>query len=981
MRSSLARIISAVVVATSTVAFVQVAEASATVPAPFDTSFGTNGIASVSIPKEQSPSTAVDIVSTGSGNLLVQYEAWTYSQGPLVTIGKYTSTGTPDTTFGTNGRTTPIALFGSQIALQPTGKILVAGVKTAMGGDLYDIYVHRLNTNGQPDTTFGTDGILKIAGFPGKRFYGYHVKLAVDRTNGRIFLGFMVDSANINNPNLYFVAISADGYIDPNWGRSGGREVIPPTSSTVSAFTSLSSLQVLSDGSLLGVGSTYANQRAVLLTKINPNGYLDLSFDGAGFDFDGGGPNPSIPGNGNVVIKFATQTDAFMTTSYVLPSDDIMIAGIVGDYASSVRYYGVAKILADGTPDTGFGSNGFVVDASQQATSDNPEKLLRRIAKLPDGTFVIPVNNVDGVTSGVIGVTSSGTISSGLACSGCFGSGQNNGAQTTAVEVDGGNRIIITGTKLSNNNSLVKAITASGQPDSSFTNAEIALNFEPWSTYIDSSTPLSDGSIISVGGARLRGESNDIARAAVFKFTSTGVLDSTFGTNGYRLLTPPNPTEPSYSVDSVVQSDGKIVVVWSEEVNAIRSLIIWRLNTDGSLDTSFGPNNSGLVQTSFNANLYINVVGAHVDSGGNLLLPLTTYDNGVATSFIYKYTSSGQLTTTSPVFGPGATEIATTQLMPDGSLYIAGGGTQNGVYHVYVSKLLPNGSMDAIFSGGYVSWPEQTPNRPDWVNRMMIDSESRVILVGTAGENQPKNFIIRLNPNGTFDNSFNGAGWKEYSYKNRLDIEGQSSFDLVKTQAGYTLIGGGDDDPGNDSNWFYGMTRITTDGAVDQSFGNNGVLLSFPEERFQAVTVAALQDGSLLVSGATDKGPTWDAVIYRIRSTSSPTTSSTTTTTAPPPSTTLPPVTAPPTSVPVVNAESDDIKLVVAVSQATVLKRLKWTPAKGSKVTMAIAPSSKKVCRVSKTRVLAIDTGTCRVTVSSTLKGKTTKKTLAFKVS
>jgi uncharacterized delta-60 repeat protein len=70
---------------------------------------------------------------------------------------RYTNTGTLDPTFGTGG----IALFGAatgdtgcSVAIQPNGKIVVAGTSNTTPGS----FVARFDTYGATDTTFGTNG-------------------------------------------------------------------------------------------------------------------------------------------------------------------------------------------------------------------------------------------------------------------------------------------------------------------------------------------------------------------------------------------------------------------------------------------------------------------------------------------------------------------------------------------------------------------------------------------------------------------------------------------------------------------------------------------------------------------------------------------------------------------------------------------------------------------------------------------------------
>lgn len=77
---------------------------------------------------------------------------------------RYESTGLLDTTFGTAGKViTPLAAvnaydIGTTIALQPDGKILVAGY--CVSGSNNDFCAARYNANGQTDASFGNAGVV-----------------------------------------------------------------------------------------------------------------------------------------------------------------------------------------------------------------------------------------------------------------------------------------------------------------------------------------------------------------------------------------------------------------------------------------------------------------------------------------------------------------------------------------------------------------------------------------------------------------------------------------------------------------------------------------------------------------------------------------------------------------------------------------------------------------------------------------------------
>jgi uncharacterized delta-60 repeat protein len=107
-------------------------------------------------------------------------------------LARYNSDGSPDTTFSADGKTT--TSFGSgrdlgtALALQPDGKIIVAG-RSHNGAD-YDFALARYNTNGSPDVIFDGDG--KVTTPVGTNFdYGQALALQPD---GKIIVAGYTDT-------------------------------------------------------------------------------------------------------------------------------------------------------------------------------------------------------------------------------------------------------------------------------------------------------------------------------------------------------------------------------------------------------------------------------------------------------------------------------------------------------------------------------------------------------------------------------------------------------------------------------------------------------------------------------------------------------------------------------------------------------------------------------------------------------------------
>jgi uncharacterized delta-60 repeat protein len=119
-----------------------------------DNSFGTNGIV---ITPDSSASVAFASAIQKDGKIVVGGVT-----GVEIAIARYNVDGTLDTTFGQSGKVTmAIGTFAiaNSLAIHRNGKIFVAGSSYTAGIKGFDIILIRLNSNGNPDTEFGTGGI------------------------------------------------------------------------------------------------------------------------------------------------------------------------------------------------------------------------------------------------------------------------------------------------------------------------------------------------------------------------------------------------------------------------------------------------------------------------------------------------------------------------------------------------------------------------------------------------------------------------------------------------------------------------------------------------------------------------------------------------------------------------------------------------------------------------------------------------------
>jgi uncharacterized delta-60 repeat protein len=117
-----------------------------------------NGTGKILIPKGNGNSYAPSVVLQADGKVVVTRSGY---NGSVIdfTIFRYKTDGSPDTTFNGTGQVTTSGFAGGELALQPDGKIVVAGSSydSSVGDRLA---VARFNPDGSLDTSFNGTGIV-----------------------------------------------------------------------------------------------------------------------------------------------------------------------------------------------------------------------------------------------------------------------------------------------------------------------------------------------------------------------------------------------------------------------------------------------------------------------------------------------------------------------------------------------------------------------------------------------------------------------------------------------------------------------------------------------------------------------------------------------------------------------------------------------------------------------------------------------------
>jgi uncharacterized delta-60 repeat protein len=380
-----------------------------------------------------------------------------------------------------------------------------------------------------------------------------------------------------------------------------------------------------------------------------------------------------------------------------------------------------AAHAADGDLDPSFGSadNGRMANDVVFATAVKPDGKVviggsfstydglprRRVAQLnPDGSVDTSFNPGAGVG----------------APSGTSTSAEN--VFTVAVQPDG--KILIGGDFTGYNGTPQRSlarINADGSLDTSF-NVGGALVSVP--ANIDEIVVQEDGKIIIAGNFN---SYNNIPRNNVARLNSDGSLDRTYnegtttGTNG-----------PVSAL--ALQSDGKLIIGGAfTNVRGTPRVRIARLDTDGRVDTSFDPG-TGVDQQ---------ILSAALQRDGKVIIAsfFNSY-NGVPRSKIARVNTNGSLDTT---FDPGiGTDgvINDVAVQFDGKVLIAGAFNKlNGVFNpAGIARLNPNGTHDTSFVSGL------RPGSSADVRAVTLQPDGKVIICGgfTDYQNIQRRFVARL---------------------------------------------------------------------------------------------------------------------------------------------------------------------------------------------------------------------------------------------
>jgi uncharacterized delta-60 repeat protein len=687
-------------------------------------------------------------------------------------IARYNADGSLDLTFNPNANASVNAL-----ALQSDGRILVGGFFTSLqpnGAATATARgrIARLNANGTLDTTFNPNANQSV------------LAIAV-QNNGSIVFGGSFSNLQPNGAatattRTNIARVFADGTLDPTFNPSPDGRVqalLIQADEKIIIGGNFGTLIPSGGGSATGYG---------FCVRLNIDGTVDSTF---------------FPRAFGEVYAIRRQNDG-----------KVLIAGrFTGIQPSTEAAHPssfIARVNADGSADRDFypGPNSTVF--SLEVLSDGRITLGGNFSQLRNNNFsstaVIRNNlariNANGSTDTDFDPNTTGRISAVA-------------FQPDGKMIVGGNFTSIGG--LTRN--YLARLNANGTVDTGFSPTIDGL--------ILAVAAQSDGKVL-IGGSFFN--VNGTSRASLARLNADGSLDTAFY---------PNPNAGVTAI--TVQSDGRILVGGfftrlltnnDNSTNIVRNFVA-RLNTDGTVDSSFDANTNGPVQQfQVLADSRIMIAGAFTGLNFNELRA------DVSRNFIALIKSNGEVDTT---FEPiPSQQVNAFAVQSDGKVVLAGRfTTARGPLDTFltvrnrIARFNSDGSLDRDYN----------PDVNSEISSMVLQSDGKILIGGAftkVGTTARLNFA-RLNTDGTVDSAYDPSPNGQLGTQvNTITL--QSDGKPVIT-GGFTRL----QPNGGAVVSRLHMARLNTDGTVDSGFDS----AVSGQAGLQINAIAQQPDGGVILGG------------------------------------------------------------------------------------------------------------------------------------
>ncbi|MES2485560.1 MAG: T9SS type A sorting domain-containing protein [Bacteroidota bacterium] len=752
----------------------------------------------------------------------------------LPSMSAFSQSGVLDTSFGTNGKV--ITALGTNnnwanaVSVLPNSKFLVGGAYVSAHGEI-DFALARFNANGTLDTAFGIDGKVVTSFLNNGHNYSF-INSIHPQPDGKFIVLGTSGMASVFS-KLAIVRYNADGSIDSGFG-SNGKIISNLWPNSLSG----NKLVFLSDGSFIVTSANLyvATQNYDIgVEKYTANGTPDTSFGT----------------NGQVITSFGTGLNNARSTpaAIALKADGKFVIG--GSYfQNNTLKMAVAQFNANGTLDTTFDADGKVLTNFGAGASSQGFQVFTGA----DGKITVAggVNSNTATSFGLARYNANGTLDTafdndGMALYAFAANDDYSVVENVALQPNGKFVVVCKPVyfMLESSDFVIRRFNTDATIDTAFgTNGKASVTFDTGANEAQFAALTPDGDIIVTGKSTpLDAEHTEFGIA---KFGANGIIDTSFGSNGKQTVAYEKGNDELAIL--LALPDDKLISIGSsgyrQSNNFVRKhIVLAKYNADGSPDVAFGT--LGKVYSVFNDNINT-VVAATLQPDGKIVVGNTyyNYSQNFYSYEVIRYNANGSLDTSFGTEGKVGVSFvpASIVIQPNGKIIVAGESyLGDGLSAFNAARFNTNGTLDAGFgTNGYaiVSYTGSAFTSAT----TLLQPDGKIVMFGSVVNNDSSMVLkgLRFNANGTTDTAFGDNGtlillpgaYAYLSYKCFLQPDGK----IIVAGRGL----------GTEVN--FTTMRFTANGAIDTTYGTDGVISTYLSEYREIKAVILQPDNKFLVA-------------------------------------------------------------------------------------------------------------------------------------
>jgi uncharacterized delta-60 repeat protein len=391
--------------------------------------------------------------------------------------------------------------------------------------------------------------------------------------------------------------------------------------------------------------------------------------------------------------------------------------------------------------------------------------------------------------------------------------------------------------------------------DTTFNGAGAATLRIGGQAWFNKTSVMSDGRVIAAGFAYTQVDGRRDPDFLVARFTAAGKLDPTFG-NGRGYVTTDFGNATFDEAETLVQlPGGKILIAGTGGGN----FNLVRYNSDGSVDTSFSGDGKGSYYSRGR------LLAMTLTSSGSVILGGWWVENGATSDdlLLMKVKSDGSLDTSFSGDGKAIVDLGSTSsyavqndvtslaIQPDGKIIVGSTYDYNTSDDTHVTRFCiarfytASGTLDKSFGNGkgYTLASAQSNAAYQDINAVALLPNGNILAGGkfrSLNESDPETTefaLMRFKSNGALDTGFGSGGITLTSFGSGR----QAAVNTIIPQANGKVLAVGQ------ASFDAAVARYTSSGKADTSFSGDGKFIAF--NRYLAEGAAPAPGGKYVIAG------------------------------------------------------------------------------------------------------------------------------------